>query len=276
MFEADFDPFVELLDATYSLHGKTLPATAKALFFRSLAAYSLAVVRKAIDAHVKDSQRGQYAPKPADLIAQIEGLAANDSRPGPEEAWAIAVQAFDEDATVMLTDEIAEAQNVARSIFELGDEVGARMAFREAYGRLVTQARAAGKQVTWWPSLGIDPEGRQEALGRAVAQGLLLASAPVLHELPAPTDALPLLEAAARVAADKPDARQMLENLRKFLAHDPEEQEQKRLARIQRQRDAANARKALLQEQAEMLGLSIEGYAPPERHVPEKARRGFE
>lgn len=29
-----------------------------------------------METHIKDSQRGQYPPKPADLIAQLEGIAA--------------------------------------------------------------------------------------------------------------------------------------------------------------------------------------------------------
>ncbi|MCG5072254.1 hypothetical protein [Paraburkholderia tagetis] len=261
MLEADFDPFVELLDAAYSLHGKTLPAMAKALFFRALVAHPLPVVRKAIDAHVKDSQRGQYAPKPADLIAQIEGAASNDMRPGPEEAWAIAVQAFDEDATVMLTDEISEAQGIARPIFELGDEVGARMAFREAYGRLVTQARAAGVAVKWWPSLGIDPDGRKEVLERAVAHGLLPANAPALSALPPPADA-PLLETMIEAAAPtKADARETLDNLRKLLERDPESIECERLARVQRGHDATAARKQQLQRQADSRGNDSDSQA---------------
>jgi hypothetical protein len=257
MFESDFDRFVELLDAVYSLHGKTLPATAKALFFRSLAAYPLTVVRAAIDAHVKDSQRGQFPPKPADLIAQIEDAAGNDSRPGSEEAWAIAVQAFDETSTVMMTDEISEAIGVARPIFEIGDEVGARMAFREVYARIVSQSRSNGVAVSWWPSLGSDVEGRKEVLERAVTRGLLPAAAPVLQgALPAPAGTIPLLAAIADMAPSKPAARETLEALRKMLERDPEEDERRRLERVQSARAEVEARKVALLQQAQRLGLS--------------------
>lgn len=258
MFEPDFDQFVELLDAAYSLHGKTLPATAKALFFRSLASYPLAVVRAAIDAHVKDSQRGQFPPKPADLIAQIEGSAANDTRPGVEEAWAIGVQALDESSTVMFTNEIAEALGVAKPIFEIGDEVGARMAFKEAYARLVVAARSNGVPVAWWPSLGTDVEKRHTALQKAVSQGLLTASAPVVQgALPAPSDATPLLSAPTHTT----EARAAIDGLRKLLTRDEAAEERQREERLAAERDAVEARKTELRQQAESHGVTDEGYA---------------
>lgn len=261
MFEPDFDQFVDMLDAAYSLHSKTLPATAKALFFRSLASYPLMVVRAAIDAHVKDSQRGQFPPKPADLIAQIEGAAGNDARPGPEEAWAVAVQAFDESSTVMLNEEIAEALGIARPIFELGDEVGARMAFKEVYTKLLAQARSNGVAAKWWPSLGSDVEGRNEVLRKAVSEGLLPGTSSVAQAaLRGPVDLVPLLESSIESASSKPEARETLDALRKLLARDPEEEERQRQERLQLERDAIEARKAELRQQVEARGLGDEGY----------------
>lgn len=255
MFRDDFDPFIEMLDAVYSLHSKALPASAKALFFRALATYPLDVVRAAIDGHVKDSQRGQFPPKPADLIAQIEGAAGNDARPGAEEGWAIAVQAFDESATVMLSEEISEALSIARPIFDIGDEVGARMAFKEAYARLLALARSSGVAAKWWPSLGSDVQGRQEVLERAVTQGFLPANYPALKALPAPAGALPLLETVAAAATSSAEARETLDALRKLLERDPEEEERQRQERVQCERDAVEARKAELRQQAECQGL---------------------
>jgi hypothetical protein len=263
MFETDFDDFAALLDAAYSLHPRTpaLPAVGKAMFFRAMAAYPLEVVRASIDAHVKDSQRGQFPPKPADLIAQIEGAADGDGRPGQEETWAIAVQAFDESATVMMTDEIAEAQSIARPIFEIGDEVGARMAFREAYTRIIGQVRSAGVPVRWWPSLGSDRDGRREVMERAVSQGLLPANAPVVSGiLSAPEKEVPLLEAFNAAAPSKEEARATFDTLLKMLERDPEADEQRRLARVEAERNAVDARKAELRQQAESIGLTDGGY----------------
>jgi hypothetical protein len=187
MFKRDFDQFMMLLDAVYSLHSKTLPGEAKALYFRALASYPLDVVRAAIDAHVKDPQRGPYPPKPADLIAQIDGTATNDSRPGADEAWAIARSSLDERTTVVWTAEICEAFSIARPVLDNGDEVGGRMAFKDAYNRLVTAARLTRRPAEWKPSLGWDAQMREETIRNAALAGML--PAPIVDALlPMPAD----------------------------------------------------------------------------------------
>jgi hypothetical protein len=84
-----------------------------------------------------------------------------------DEAWAIAIQAMDENETVVWTQPIAEAWGCAQLIMRAGDEVGARMAFRAAYERRITAARADGLHPKWFPSLGHDPEKRAAALAAA-------------------------------------------------------------------------------------------------------------
>lgn len=90
--------------------------------------------------------------------------------PGPEEAWAMCPR--DEASTVVWTDEIAEAFGVAAPLLET-DEVGARMAFRETYTRLLQQARDERRRPKWNASLGHDRAGRESALRDAVALGRL-------------------------------------------------------------------------------------------------------
>lgn len=181
MIADDFEVFSTLYDEVMGLYGKAVTATQKAMFFRATAQHSLEVVRAAFDAHVGDAQRGRFAPLPADILAQIEMAAADDGRPGPEEAWAIALQAADEVRTVVWTPEIAEAWGVARIVHRGGDEVGARMAFREAYSRLVVDAHKRREPATWSPTLGSDPRMRDEALRVAIDAGKL-----PLTALPAP------------------------------------------------------------------------------------------
>ena len=77
---------------------------------------------------------------------------------------------LDESETVVWTDQVAEAAAVARPILEAGDEVGARMAFRDAYERIV---RERADEPRWFPSLGSDAGRREAALDRAVADGRL-------------------------------------------------------------------------------------------------------
>lgn len=194
MRKADFDEFCELLDAVCGLlsRGSYTPSAANsALWFRALQEHSLDVVRAAFDAHVKDPQRGRFVPTPADVIAQIAGFADADGRPGPEEAWAMSVLARDESETVVWTAEMAAAWGISLSVLDLGDDVGARMAFKEAYARLVDEARRCRTPVSWSASLGHDASRRSLAVGSAVALGRLPASD--LDALPAPRGML-LLE----------------------------------------------------------------------------------
>ena len=118
------------------------------------------------------------------LAAILERLQASDGRLTANEAWAIAVRSMDEADTVILNDEISEALGFARDIFNSGDEIGARMAFRDSYERITKQAREQGKPVKWWPSLGHDVARRESAVQQAVVSGLLPASR--LDALPSP------------------------------------------------------------------------------------------
>lgn len=176
MREADMPEFLALLDDVGALlqrSGQSISPTGRAMFFRALRAHSIEEVRAAFDAHVKDPQRGRFMPLPADLIAQIHGAAAHDGRPGAEEAWAIAMRAQDEADTVVWTEEIAQARGIAQPILDAGDEVGARMAFKEAYGRIVERARQEGRAPSWSASLGFDAQLRHVALEAAVQAGRL-------------------------------------------------------------------------------------------------------
>lgn len=188
MLEAEIGVFFTLLDDVSALLMRPgqppLTPTAKGMYFRALQAYPLEAVQSALDAHVKDPKRGRFMPLPADVIEQLQGAAQDDGRPGPEEAWAIAALASDELDTVVWTDEIAQAYGVARHLQAAGDGVGARMAFKEAYTRIVDDARAARKPVQWLASLGHDPTLRDCAIAQAVALGRL--PAPDYPLLPAP------------------------------------------------------------------------------------------
>jgi hypothetical protein len=184
----DFDDFAQLLDDAYDLIGsgsnKAISGGAKSLFFAAMASYSLAQFRAALSAHCLDRARGRFTPKPADIIEQIEASALNDGRPGAEEAWAIALTSRDEADTVVWTAECAAAFSVCGPVLGLGDEVGARMAFKDAYGRLVAAARADRRPAAWSVSAGWDTLRRNAALLRAVTAGLL--PAPVAPLLAAP------------------------------------------------------------------------------------------
>lgn len=218
--QADFQAFSEMLDAVCLLlsRGSYVPSsTNTALWWRSLAGHDLAAIRAAFDAHVKDPQRGRFVPTPADILLQIEGAAKADGRPGPEEAWAVSLRCADEAATVVWTDEMAQAWGIALPIFQRGDEVGARMAFKESYTRLVEDARKARRPAAWNASLGHDLEMRSKALQEAAALGRL-----THHDalaLPGPRAEIPLLAMVADETSEIPDhARAALRRIAEHIA----------------------------------------------------------
>ena len=100
----------------------------------------------------------------ADILARLD-----DGRPGAEEAWAMIPR--DESASICWSGEMAIAWGVARPLMDEGDQVAARMAFREAYAREVEQARAAGREASWSVSLGTDPAHRERVILEAVDAG---------------------------------------------------------------------------------------------------------
>lgn len=161
--------FIAMLTKTMAAYGKPLPeAEFLDAWTDTLAHYPLQVIRQAFAAYCTEEDR--YAPIPAAIAKRCKLM---DGRPGAEEAWAIALASRDEADTVVWTAEIAEAFGVCATILNSGDEVGARMAFKEAYTRLVTAARGARKPAHWSVSLGWDMRKREAAVTKAANAGLL-------------------------------------------------------------------------------------------------------
>lgn len=239
MRQADFDDFALAIDAAYALHSKSLTAEARALFFAALADFSLADVRRGLTLHLRHPQRGQYPPKPADVIAQLESDPTKDGRPDANEAWAIALRSRDERDTVVWTSEAAEAFSIALAVLSGGDEVGARMAFKAAYERIVEKARAERRPVQWVKSLGHDPAMREQALSDAVRSGRL-AIADVSKVLPA--------LAAPQEVFDEQKARANLAKLHQIVGSMPGAREKIALAK---EKETAREREALARAKQE-------------------------
>lgn len=100
-----------------------------------------------------------------------------------------------EGASVVWTAEMAKAFGVAAPLMD-SDEIAARMAFKEAYGKAVSEARNMGTPTKWTPSLGQDAWGRESVLKEAVALGRLKADhvARLLPHLKATPEFAALLE----------------------------------------------------------------------------------
>lgn len=109
---------------------------------------------------------------------------APGGHPTANEAWGLVLASRDESDTVVWTEQIAEAAGIAQPVLDAGDEVGARMAFRDAYDRIL---RERTEKPRWFPSIGSDQGRRTAALDKAVRAGLLTQSH-ATGLLPAPKD----------------------------------------------------------------------------------------
>ena len=156
------------------------------------------------------------------LAAVLERINAIDGRPTANEAWAVALRGFDEAQTIITNEEINEAMRAARPILDAGDEVGARMAFRDSYERIVAINRTNGVLPRWYPSLGSDKRLREMVVSEAVDRGMI-DGAHYLPILPSRTSGdgagvVAMLENKSLPADLSPKARQKLAEIKAMIA----------------------------------------------------------
>lgn len=144
--------------------GASLSPAAVRAMGDELAAYPEDAVLKALD-RCKREVTGRLAL--AHIIARID-----DGRPTADEAWA-QVGTDDENLTFVTTNEAMTAWGQAWMLIDQGDMVAARMAFRDAYNRIVTEARVTGTPAKPHVSLGHDKASRARVLMQAVQTGRL-------------------------------------------------------------------------------------------------------
>ncbi len=110
------------------------------------------------------------------------------------------------------------------------------MAFKDAYNRLVQEARRDGKPLAWSASLGWDLDSRQEVLHLAVTR----------NQLPAPAVAALLPAPVTDDGYDTAKASRQLAEIRQMLAQMGTSAERRQRAKeraAQAQRDAEHAKK---------------------------------
>jgi hypothetical protein len=199
MRDQDRIRFASQLAAMAEIYGKGVSEAAAEAWFATLHDVSIEDFERAMMAHLRDPDVGRFVPKPADILAQLRGAAAQDGRPDADEAFAMLPKS--EAETAVWTPEMAQAWYAGACDLYQTDRVGARMAFRSAYERYVRSARASGDPVKWQVSMGHDTHGRAEPIRKAIADGRLPKVAAQL--LPAPVDesAQVLTQALARAKA---------------------------------------------------------------------------
>lgn len=178
------EQIMQAVMVTAELTGANLSAAAQAMMVKDLADFPEDRILKAFDRFRREGKGRLNLPG---IIALIED---EDGRPSADEAWAMCPRS--EGDSVFWTTEIQTALGIARPVLESGDKIGARMAFRDAYERLVREARAQNRRPDWSLSIGWDKAGREEAVSKAVARGLISQQAAQQY-LPAPESSLSAL-----------------------------------------------------------------------------------
>lgn len=79
MTEDQKDKFLEVLGGVHDFYGKDLSDFAVAVWAQACEAFDVQQVSKALSAHLMDPERGQFMPKPADIVRQLQGTSTDRS-----------------------------------------------------------------------------------------------------------------------------------------------------------------------------------------------------
>lgn len=160
------EQITQAIAATSEIMGRAISPIACAMMARKLSAIDKVIVMRALD----EVSEGKGPLTYGAIKSAIERINP-DGRPGADEAWAMIPR--DEFTSAVMTEEMAEALHIAQPLLDEGDQVAARMAFKEAYARIVDANKRNGIKPKWFPSLGHDKEGREVVLVEAVRLGRL-------------------------------------------------------------------------------------------------------
>jgi hypothetical protein len=155
--------FNNLLIGTFEVYVTKLTPASIMIWANSMDKYSFSDLKNALSYHIQSSP---FAPKPSDLIHIIQ---AQDGRPSADEAWGMIPR--NESVSAILSQEMLTAMAAAQPLLNEGDQVAARMAFKESYSNLVNSARQTSRPVEWFPSLGDDKYGREAVVKEAIRLG---------------------------------------------------------------------------------------------------------
>lgn len=183
----------ELVKATYATVGQDSTDLQLAMVVDELSGYPMADVLASLTRCRRELRKLTLA----DILDRLPG-----GHPGPEEAWGIVstgltrnARTLVEDATIVWTNEMRAAYGIAAALAD--DLVAARMAFKETYTRIVSEARAQRLTPAWSVSLGNYIHGREGAVLEAVQKGRLTLdhARRLVPALPEPSrDALAIVE----------------------------------------------------------------------------------
>lgn len=157
----------EALTVCCEMTATELSAAAKAAVIEDLLAYETGQVLKALN-RCRRELTGRLT-----LAAILDRI--DTGLPSADEAFGMLAEGWRNEALTVVVPVIAmqAAGNGAWDLFAAGDKTGARMAFRDSYGRLAAEIRAGGGRADWFVSKGHDREHQTRAVMEAVKLGRL-------------------------------------------------------------------------------------------------------
>ena len=160
--------FKTLIKTTMDIYQQEVTVDTLKVWWSFLSPYELKDVSNAFSQHMRDKVDGKFPPKPAHILEKLE-LIHSDGRLGADEAWAL--YPHNEHSSAVVTEEMHEAMSFAQNLLNEDDQVGARMAFKDAYNRITAQNKINGIKPKWVASLGSDKNLRETALTLAIEKG---------------------------------------------------------------------------------------------------------
>jgi len=79
MKPTDREKFAEVLAGVHDFYGKDLSKFAVQVWMQACEAFDVEQVTKALSAHLMDPERGQFMPKPADIVRNLQGTRTDRS-----------------------------------------------------------------------------------------------------------------------------------------------------------------------------------------------------
>jgi hypothetical protein len=89
MIVADRPQFAELVTEVLAMFDKSITTFALSVWWEACKPFPMEDVRRALGRHVTNPERGQFAPKPADLVRELQGTASDRAA----RAWSMVLSA---------------------------------------------------------------------------------------------------------------------------------------------------------------------------------------
>lgn len=159
---------VESIKATAEICGSEISEPAAKAMVAHLKPYGSAAIVEALF-ECQRKIKGKLA-----LVDIINIIEARDGRPGPDEAWNIAYKFMnDEQSSVLVNNEIESACYACSELMAAKDKIAARMAFLDAYKRLISEGRNTGSKPKWRVSVGLLKADAADVAKHGLERGLL-------------------------------------------------------------------------------------------------------